>query len=729
MKSLYTFLFLCVSSLAIAGGCTPPTITSNPSHKAVCENSNTYFRVIATGPTLTYQWQINQGSGFTDVLNVAPFSGANTDSLVLTTVPLSLDNSVYRCIVSNGCAPNDTSSNALLKISGASSILTQPVNTTGCEGGSSTISVTAAGTGLSYQWQVNDGSGFVNVPAAAPYSGDTLSILTISNAPMMLNGYTYQCLINAACSSTLTTNAVTLSLDSVPDITVQPSFVTACDGDNAMIMITATGVGLNYQWQMNSGSGYSNLTNGGIFAGVTTDMLNITPASYSMNGFLFRCLVTGNCTPADTSYEIPLVVYQTYSLFMNATICQGDTMVFGSSNLTAPGFYSNVFSSMNSCDSTVYLSLSVNPAYFNTMAGSICSGDSILLGSTYQSAAGTYSYILPTINGCDSTIEYTLSLRPSYLYTSTTIICEGDSAMVFGNYETMDSLYSQNFTTYLGCDSIYTHDLMVMPNYHDTLVANICQGDSILIGGTYESVAGSFYYAYSSMYGCDSTVQTTLMVHPEYYDSKNIGICANDSIYLAGAWQTTAGVYTDSLTSVYGCDSITVTTLSINPLPIVTLDFTPTTPGLPYLCGYQLPYTLIEGTPSGGVYSGTGVSSGVFNTSIFPSNVAITYVYTDSAGCSVSITDSMSVDICEGIEEIADSDFSIYPNPFKDEFQVNSDTEGVELNVYNILGELEYAQKLSKGNSKIKLGNLASGIYFVELTKGNKRSIRKLIKQ
>ncbi len=728
MKTLYTFLFLCMTSLAIAGGCTPPTITSNPSHKAVCENDNTYFRVIATGPSLTYQWQINQGSGFTNVLNVAPFSGATTDSLIITAVPLSLDNSVYRCIVMNGCTPNDTSSNALLKISSASSILAQPVNTTGCEGGTTTFTVLAAGTGLSYQWQVNDGSGFVNVPAAAPYSGDTLANLTITNAPMMLDGYTYQCIINAACSPTLTTNPVTLSLDSVPTITAQPSFVTACDGDMAMIMITATGNGLNYQWQLNTGSGYSNLTNGGIYSGVNTDMLDILPASYSMNGYLYRCLVNGTCSPADTSYEIPLVVYQTYFQFTNASICQGDTLVFGSSNLTSPGFYSNVFNTVNSCDSTVYLSLNVNPAYFNTMAGSICSGDSILLGTMYQSAPGTYSYVLPTINGCDSTIEYTLSLNPSYLYNSTTIICEGDSAMVFGQYETMDSLYTQNFTTFKGCDSIYTHDLIVMPNYHDTLVANICQGDSILIGGTYESVAGSFYYAYSSMYGCDSTVQTTLVVHPEYYDVKNISICSNDSIFLAGAWQNTPGVYTDSLTSAYGCDSVTVTTLSINPIPIVSLDFSSPPPPFPFYCDWDMPYTLVEGTPAGGVYSGFGVTAGVFNPGAV-GTFAITYTYTDSVGCSTSIMDSITVDICEGIEEFDETNFSIYPNPFKDEFQIESEIEGAVLNIYNVLGETTFSQELTKGKTSIGMKELANGVYFIQITDGRKTFSKKLLKQ
>ncbi len=727
MKLLYTVVLILTTSLAIAGGCTPPSIISEPSNSVVCENGDTYFRVLATGPSLVYQWQVDQGSGFVNLLNVAPYSGVTSDSLIITTAPLSIDNTIYRCIVSNGCVPNDTSAARLLKINVAHSISSQPSNSIACEGSVASFSLTGSGTGLTYQWQVDAGSGFVNVPSGLPYSGETTANLSITGVTSAFDGYLYQCIVSGSCSASLTSNTVSLTVNTLPDITAQPNFVNVCDGNTTSISITANGTGITYQWQVNTGSGYSNLSNSSPYSGVTTPTLDINPAAVSMNGYSYQCIVSGTCSPADTSYEIVLIVHPTYSLFTNATICQGDTLVFGSSNLTAPGFYSNLFTSVNGCDSMVYLSLNVNSAYFTTTAGSICNGDSVLLGTTYQSTAGVYTFILPTVNGCDSTIEHTLSIRPSYLYESTTTICAGDSAMVFGVYESIDSVYSQNYTTILGCDSIYTHTLIVGPVYNIALTANICAGDSILIDTTYESASGIFVNNYSSMYGCDSTVTTTLNVHPVYSLTQSISICATDSVFLAGAYQNTSGVYTDSLSTAYGCDSVIVTTLTATAIPIVVLDFNDS-----IFCHWDMPLILTQGLPGGGTYSGMWVTGGDTFSPTFPDGMfGITYTYTDSSGCSASSSDSLQAEICEGVVElINDADFLVYPNPFAEEFTiVFKAKETVEFKIYNVLGKLEYAQQLNLGTSQVKLSDLASGVYFAEIASGNNKIVKKLIKK
>ncbi|MCF8373340.1 MAG: choice-of-anchor J domain-containing protein, partial [Bacteroidales bacterium] len=49
-----------------------------------------------------------------------------------------------------------------------------------------------------------------------------------------------------------------------------------------------------------------------------------------------------------------------------ATICDGDTYIFGTQTLTTANTYTEVFASVDGCDSTVVLTLSVNPVYNNT---------------------------------------------------------------------------------------------------------------------------------------------------------------------------------------------------------------------------------------------------------------------------------------------------------------------------------------------------------------------------
>ncbi len=76
-----------------------------------------------------------------------------------------------------------------------------------------------------------------------------------------------------------------------PTINTQPSVATVCEGANSSFSITATGA-VSYQWQVDPGSGFVNLSNDFTYSGVTTTTLNITAATNSLNGYLYRCVAT-----------------------------------------------------------------------------------------------------------------------------------------------------------------------------------------------------------------------------------------------------------------------------------------------------------------------------------------------------------------------------------------------------------------------------------------------------
>jgi len=86
-----------------------------------------------------------------------------------------------------------------------------------------------------------------------------------------------------------------------------------------------------------------------------------------------------------------------------------------------------------------------------------------------------------------------------------------------------------------------------------------------------------------------------------------------------------------------GCEGIASYTLIVDcPLPNTTLSVTPD-----LICNYNVAVTLGGGLPSGGVYSGTGVSNGDFDPSA--GTQTITYTYTDQYGCVSSATDVIAV--------------------------------------------------------------------------------------
>jgi RHS repeat-associated protein len=53
-------------------------------------------------------------------------------------------------------------------------------------------------------------------------------------------------------------------------------------------------IGATYQWQVNNGTGYTNITNGGIYSGAVDSILSLNNAPTSMYGFQYRCLINGS---------------------------------------------------------------------------------------------------------------------------------------------------------------------------------------------------------------------------------------------------------------------------------------------------------------------------------------------------------------------------------------------------------------------------------------------------
>ena len=84
-------------------------------------------------------------------------------------------------------------------------------------------------------------------------------------------------------------------------ITSQPTDVSAPLGTTAHFSIVDTNVGDAYQWQVNTGLGFSDLGASGAYSGVTTQTLTITGVTSSMNNNQYRCAVAGPDGCSDTS--------------------------------------------------------------------------------------------------------------------------------------------------------------------------------------------------------------------------------------------------------------------------------------------------------------------------------------------------------------------------------------------------------------------------------------------
>jgi hypothetical protein len=97
--------------------------------------------------------------------------------------------------------------------------------------------------------------------------------------------------------------------------------------------------------------------------------------------------------------------------------------------------------------------------------------------------------------------------------------------------------------------------------------------------------------------------------------------------------------YTVTVTNAAGCTAADAVLVTVNPLPVVAL-----TLGDDAACVSETAFALSGGTPTGGTYSGTGVSAGSFDPATAGvGSHTITYTYTDANGCTNTATDVLTV--------------------------------------------------------------------------------------
>ena len=304
--------------VVITGTCTPavtsaaatltvnsaPVITAQPTNQTTCAGTSVSFGVTATGTGLTYQWR--KGA-----VNI----GGATAATYTIAAPVIGDAGSYDVVITGTCAPAVTSAAATLTVNSAPAITVQPTNRITCAGTSVSFSVTATGTGLTYQWR----KGAVNI------GGATSATYTIA-APVIGDAGSYDVVITGTCTPAVTSTSATLTVNSAPAITAQPANRTTCAGTSVSFSVTATGMGLTYQWRR-----------GAVNIGGATAATYTIAAPVIGDAGSYDVVITGTCTPAVTSAAATLTVNSAPAITVQPTnriTCAGTSVSF---SVTATG--------------------------------------------------------------------------------------------------------------------------------------------------------------------------------------------------------------------------------------------------------------------------------------------------------------------------------------------------------------------------------------------------------
>ncbi|MBL4736276.1 MAG: gliding motility-associated C-terminal domain-containing protein [Flavobacteriales bacterium] len=179
--------------------------------------------------------------------------------------------------------------------------------------------------------------------------------------------------------------------------------------------------------------------------------------------------------------------------------------------------------------------------------------------------------------------------------------------------------------------------ITVNPTYTINTAASFCFGDSVLLpGGGYASTAATYSDTLTTIAGCDSIINTTVSVNATYVIPASASFCPGDSVLLpGGSYVLTAGTFNDTLSTIAGCDSVIATTVTVNSTYL--------TPAATSICSgdsVQLPggsYVLTAGTFNDTLTTISGCDS------IISTTVTLDSIYFSSAATSICQGDSVQL--------------------------------------------------------------------------------------
>lgn len=589
-----------------------------------------------------------------------------------------------------------------------------------CVGDNIQFSGSSFGSATNWNWNFGD--------------GNTSNLQNPSHTYSSVGSYTVTLIIttNNGCPDTLS--------QSIEITSCCPRFFTqnptVCSGDSIMIngsVYTTTGT---YNDTIFNGA-----TNG--CDSIITTNLTVIPIATStdiqiacdsltwINGITYT---TSTNTPTDTLITasgcdsiitLNLTINNSTTGIDIRTACDSLTWIDGitySSSTTTPTF-TIIGGSTSGCDSVVTLNLTINSAATFTQNPTICSDDSVVVNSNIYTTTGTFNDTIfnGAANGCDSIITTNLTVNSIPTFTQNAVICQGDSVIVNGNVYTTTGTFIDTLqnSAVNGCDSIVSTYLTVNPTVSFTQNFTECQGFSVSVGTNTYNTSGNFTDTLTTLVGCDSIVTTNLTIITSSSITQNFVECEGFSVTVGTNTYATTGTFTDVLNA---CDTV-ITNLTINPTPQLTLIKADDN------CGESI------GSVAANVISANPPISYIWNIgsndSIINNLPSGTYhlIITDANGCSD--TAQTFVD-----ETAIDCDFFVYvPNAFtpngdgnNDVFFVNAKgVESLSVKIYNRWGnkvfEINDVNDVWDGTYKGKKQNTAVFVYVLEATFLNGKTV------
>lgn len=538
----------------------------------------------------------------------------------------------------------------------------------------------------------------------------------------------------------------TVNAGAGPSISVHPASQTTCVGTGVNFSVTASGA-LSYQWEYSTNGG----TTWSIIAGAISSSYNFPSPTVTHNNWQFRCVVTGQCGVSNSNAAVltvntaPAVTGQP----ANLAVCSGSAASF---TVTATGSSIGYQWELSTDGGTTW-----NPIGGATSA--TYSIASTLIGQNGHRFRCVVTGVCPPAATSSSA---TLTVNSSVTVTtnpSNQTICEGTgtsfSAAASGsglNYQwevstdggvTWNNVsnganYSGASTTTLTlintpptfnqnryrcnissppCTPGITASALLTVNSYPVITAQpvsqtFCEGSNVTLSVSATTSVGALTYQWQASTNGGATWFNLVFPTSSLTPTNNSTLVQTNVPAIQNGYR-----YRCAVTAGCGTTFTNAAIFTVNTYPVISLNALPKT-----VCVSDAAFNL-SASYSGGVWSGTGVTSGGLFT---PStagigNHTVTYTATN-AGCTKAASSLVFVQECADRHRKLNEKHAvlIMPNPNKGNFSLKMNTDlytSLGVKVYGADGRLyrtySYAGLTYGSVIPMDLTSLAQGTYYL----------------
>ena len=292
---------------------------------------------------------------------------------------------------------------------------------------------------------------------------------------------------------------------------------------------------------------------------------------YSVSGNYKDTLRTRDGLCDSIYYTLALTVKPSFvTPLPDATICANQWYNFCGRLVNQPGDYDTTLTAMsNGCDSVVRVHLDVNPVYRNDTTLQLCSGSTVEFNGRSYSHGGNYRDTLWTKNGCncDSIYDIFINEVAPFNHVETAYLCKDSTMEWHGQTITAAGTYTDSHKSIRSqeqCDSTYTLIVHEQQPAYATIYKTIWSSNPYWFNDTLRTETGVYYDTVPAPGNkCDSITELHLTVLPVFDITYSDTICQGATYDFNGTLLTESGLYTKTLTSSHGTDSVVTLNLIV----------------------------------------------------------------------------------------------------------------------------------------------------------------------